>query len=78
MKAMPVGYLSLEYRTSLLPGKKFAKVEFVAVIAHLFRRHRVKIGCGTRGEGDGEEKGYLRSSRTRLWRLRSRMNILEK
>ena len=39
---MPVGYLPWSIGPRSCPGKKFAQVEFVAVIAHLFRRHRVK------------------------------------
>jgi cytochrome P450 len=42
VKPMPVGYLPWSLGSRSCPGKKFAKVEFVAVIAHLFRRHRVK------------------------------------
>jgi cytochrome P450 len=42
MKPMPVGYLPWSIGPRSCPGKKFAEVEFVAVIAHLFRRHRVK------------------------------------
>lgn len=41
MKPFPVGYLPWSVGPRACPGKKFAQVEFVAVIAHLFRRHRV-------------------------------------
>jgi cytochrome P450 len=42
MIPIPVGYLPWSVGPRSCPGKKFAQVEFVAVIAHLFRRHRVK------------------------------------
>jgi cytochrome P450 len=42
MIPIPVGYLPWSIGPRSCPGKKFAQVEFVAVIAHLFRRHRVK------------------------------------
>lgn len=42
IKPMPVGYLPWSIGPRSCPGKKFAQVEFVAVVAHLFRRHRVK------------------------------------
>ena len=42
MRPMPVGYLPWGIGPRSCPGKKFAQVEFVAVIAHLFRSHRVK------------------------------------
>lgn len=39
------------------PGKKFAQVEFVAVLANLFRDHRVKPALS---EGESEEDGRKR------------------
>jgi cytochrome P450 len=42
MKPIPVGYVPWSIGPRSCPGMKFAKVEFVAVIAHLFRKHRVK------------------------------------
>jgi cytochrome P450 len=42
IKPLPVGYLPWGVGPRSCPGKKFAQVEFVAVIAHLFRRHHVK------------------------------------
>jgi len=42
MKPMPVGYLPWSVGPRSCPGKKFAQVEFVAVIAHLLQRHRVR------------------------------------
>ena len=39
------------------PGKKFAQVEFVAVIANLFRRHRV---VAERVVGENEEQARRR------------------
>ncbi|KAE9378960.1 cytochrome P450 [Stipitochalara longipes BDJ] len=42
IKSMPVGYLPWSVGPRSCPGKKFAQVEFVAVIAHLLRQHRVR------------------------------------
>ena len=42
LKPLPIGFLPWSVGPRSCPGKKFAQVEFVAVIAHLFRRHCVK------------------------------------
>ena len=42
IKPMPVGYLPWSVGPRSCPGKKFAQVEFVAVIAYLLQRHRVR------------------------------------
>jgi cytochrome P450 len=42
IKPLPIGFFPWSVGPRSCPGKKFAQVEFVAVIAHLFRRHRVK------------------------------------
>lgn len=50
IKPMPTGYLPWGVGPRVCPGKKFAQVEFVAVIAHLFRRHRVSPVLEYEGE----------------------------
>ena len=50
MAPLPVGYLPWGVGPRSCPGKKFAQVEFVAVIAHLFRRHRVRAVLEQPGE----------------------------
>jgi cytochrome P450 len=47
----PVGFIPWSYGPRVCPGKKFAQVEFVAVIASLMAHHHVKIDAL-----DGETK----------------------
>jgi cytochrome P450 len=42
LKPIPTGFFPWSVGPRSCPGKKFAQVEFVAVIAQLFRKHRVK------------------------------------
>jgi cytochrome P450 len=72
MKPMPVAYLPRSIGPRSCTGKKFAKVEFVAVIANLFRRHRVKAVVEPGEKKEKTEKMIFEVLRTRLWRLRSR------